>query len=203
MPRPEIFAPFPESMKKAPVATAIRSTMLIVSREALKECGHFAAYSRHLSAAAQPRLEHLVAGVWLPLELGEAHYLACDALSLSLKDQREIGGRTLSRLRETLMGTMAKTLGSSGIVSLWDVLQRYHVFYERSFSGGGTRVSKVGPKDALLEVGGLPLARIPYLRHAYGGLLSEGARFFHPSSHVAEVARLCSNTTLGFRISWV
>jgi hypothetical protein len=203
MPRPEIFVPYPETMKTAPVTTGVRSTTLIVSREALKERGHFAAYSRHLPREAQARLEQAVAGVWLPLELGEAHYLACDALSLSLTEERELGGQTLSRLRDTLLGTMAKTLGASGIVSLWDVLQRYHVFFERSFSGGGSRVWKVGPKEALLEISGLPLARIPYLRHAYGGLLSEGARFFYPSSRVAEVARLCSDTTLGFRVSWV
>jgi hypothetical protein len=203
MPRPEIFAPFPESMMTAPVTTGIRSTMVVVSREGLKERGHFAEYARLLSADVQTRLEQAVAGTWLPIEIGEAHYLACDALSLTLNERRELGGRSLKRLRETLMGTMAKTLGASGIVSLWDVLQRYHVFYERSFAGGGTRVWKAGPKEALLEVGGFPLARISYLRHAYGGLLTEGARFFNPSSLVAEVPRLCTDTSLGFRISWV
>jgi hypothetical protein len=101
------------------------------------------------------------------------------------------------------MGTMAKNLASAGIVSMWDVLRRYHTFFAANFKGGGSRVWRVGPKDALLEICGFPLARIPYLRNAYGGLLGEGARFFVTTSLVAEVPRLRSDTSLGFRVSWV
>jgi hypothetical protein len=203
MAKPELIVPFPEALRSVPVATGIRSTTVITSRRGIKERGYFEKYKRSLSAQSEAALEQAVAGVWLPMELGVDHYLACDALGLGLSEQRELGGLALRRLRDTLMGTMAKNLGSAGIVSLWDVLRRYHTFYEANFKGGGSRVWKVGPKDALLEIAGLPLARIPYLRHAYGGLLSEGARFFHPTSHVTEVPRLCGDTSLGFRVAWV
>jgi hypothetical protein len=190
-------------MAAAPVATRVRSTMLIVSREGLKARGYFDEYNKHLDAATRAQLEQTVAGVWLPFAIAEAHYLACDALKLSLTEQRDLGGISLRSQRETLMGTMAKSVASAGIVNLWDVLARYNVFYARFFSGGGPRVWKVGPKEALLEICGLPIARIPYLRNAYGGLLNEGARFFHPSSFVAEMPRLRTAESFGFRISWV
>ena len=203
MAEPELFVPFPESIRTAPLTTAIRSTTIITSRRGLKERGYFDAYKKHMPVASEGALEHTVAGIWLPIELGADHYAACDALMLSRTEQRELGGLALRRLRDTLMGTMAKSLGSAGIVSMWDVLRRYHTFFAVNFKGGGSRVWKVGPKDALLEIAGLPLARIPYLRHAYGGLLGEGARFFVKTSLVAEVPRLCSDTSLGFRVSWV
>jgi hypothetical protein len=199
----ELFVPFPESMRTAPETTAIRSTTVIVSRQGLKERGYFDEYKKHISAESEAALEAAVAGVWLPIALGADHYVACNALKLSLSEERELGGLALRKLRDTLMGTMAKTLGAAGIVSLWDVLRRYHTFFAANFRGGGSRVWKVGPKDAILEISGLPLVRIPYLRHAYGGLLNEGARFFLTTSHVAEVPRISGNLSIGFRVSWV
>src|SRR5258706_8484132 len=187
MAEPELYVPFPESIRTAPRTTAVRSTTVITSRRGIKERGYFEEYKKHISVSSEGALEHAVAGLWLPIELGLDHYRACDALSLGLNEQRELGGLALRRLRETLMGTMAKSLASSGIVSMWDVLRRYHTFFAANFQGGGSRVWKVGPKDAILEIAGLPLARVPYLRNAYGGLLNEGARFFVTTSLVVEV----------------
>jgi hypothetical protein len=203
MAEPELFVPFPDSMQTAPLATAVRSTTIVMSRKGIKERGYFDEYRKHLSAEAEATLAQSVAGVWLPIDLGAEHYLACDALKLGPIEQRELGGLAMRHFRNTLMGTMARNLGSAGFISLWDVLRRYHAFYESSFQGGGTRVWKVGPKDAILEVHGLPLARISYLRQAYLGLLGEGAKFFLTTSLVAEVPRLCTERTLGFRVSWV
>ena len=107
MGQPELFVPFPESIRSAPVATAVRSTMLITSRRGIKERGYFDQYKRHIPAASESTLEQAVAGVWLPIALGIDHYRACDALHLKLAEQRELGGLALRRLRETLMGTMA------------------------------------------------------------------------------------------------
>ena len=203
MPERELFVPFPESMRTAPETTAVRSTTVIVSRQGIKDRGYFEEYKKNLPAKSEAELEAAVAGVWLPIELGIDHYVACDRLKLGVLQEREMGGLALRKLGDTMMGTMAKSLGSAGIVSLWDVLRRYSMFFSANFRGGGSRVWKMGPKDAILEVCGFPLARVPYLRHAYGGLLGEGARFFLTSSYVAEVPRLCTPTTLGFRVSWV
>jgi len=199
----ELFVPFPESMRAQPLTTAVRSTTLIMSRRGVKDRGYFDEYKKHISVTSEAALEQTVAGVWVPIAIAADHYRACDALHLSLNEQRELGGLALRRLRDTLMGTMAKSLGSAGIVSMWDVLRRYHTFFAASFNGGGSRVWKVGPKDALLEIAGFPLASIPYLRNAYGGLLHEGARFFVRTAHVTEAPHLRADTSLSFRVAWV
>ncbi|HEY2517254.1 MAG TPA: hypothetical protein VGI39_40555 [Polyangiaceae bacterium] len=203
MPERELFVPFPDSMRTAPETTAVRSTTIIVSRQGIEDRGHFGEYKKHLPADSEAELEAAVAGIWLPIQLAIDHYVACDRLQLGVLAERELGGLAVRKLGDTVMGTITKGFGSAGIVSLWDVLRRYSLFFSANFRGGGSRVWKVGPKDAILEICGFPLARVPYLRHAYGGLLSEGARFLVTTSHVAEVPRLCTPTTLGFRVSWV
>jgi hypothetical protein len=80
-PRETVLA-LPAPADRVPVATAIRSTTLVSSMAALRAAGLVDRYFGLLPAEHAPVVRGLVAGEWLPMEVGMAHYGAVEALQL-------------------------------------------------------------------------------------------------------------------------
>jgi hypothetical protein len=197
-----VIVPFPPSLEQAPAATRIRSTLLVSSLRALRRRELFDSYARFVAPEQVETITSAVAGIWLPIDLGVAHYRACDALRLPLSEQLLIGAEVVREMQQTFLGTLVKLSASAGVTP-WAGLRKFSTIYERMFDGGGVCITQLGPKDARAEVVGLPLASIGYFRNAYRGFIQAGCEFFSARVYVVEATKFCSSTTVGYRVSWV
>jgi len=158
-------------------------------------------YFELLPARHHDAVRTCFAGVWLPIELGLAHYEACDALGLSTLEQFAIGKEVGLKIQGTFLGTMVKLAKRTGVTP-WLCLGQYQRLYDRLFVGGGVIVTRLGPKEARIEGLGLPLSRIPYFRTAFRGLNEASCELFCAKAYVKEIAELCTPMSIGFRVSW-
>lgn len=198
----EIIVPFSSALKTSPVATACRSTPLMASLGAIQRHGLYARYKANIAAQTLSAIESAVAAMWLPIDVGLAHYAAVEALNLPVQQQLEIGGEVVLKIQQTLFGTVIRAARASGTLSAWTVLARFGFIYDRSFLGGGAQVTQVGPKDARFDVVGLPLARVIYFRNAYRGFIRAGTELFTSRVFVTDLTRPAAKDHLVFRVAW-
>ena len=150
--------------------THLRSTLLQSSLHALRERGHFDAWAAAIDPIHRANILEAVGPAWLPLEVGIAHYQACDALALPQQELLQIGQAVGSRVRATFLNTVTKTMNQTG-VSLWTFVPQFGRLWGRLFMGGSAMIAKAGPKDVQLDLRGLSLTRFAYFRHAFSGLV--------------------------------
>ena len=89
----EPFVDFPGGRAAVAPLTHLRSTLLGASILALKHHGLYERYLAQLPDARRDEILLAVAGQWLPIELGEIHYNACDAMGLPEDEIVAIAGR--------------------------------------------------------------------------------------------------------------
>ena len=173
----ETVVPLSSPRERLGPVTQFRSTMLTTSLNALRDHGYGDRYFELLPARHHDTVRTCFAGVWLPIDLGLAHYEACDALGLSTLEQFAIGKEVGLKIQGTFLGTMVKLAKSAGVTP-WVCLGQYQRLYDRLFVGGGVIVTRLGPKEARMEGLGLPLSRIPYFRTAFRGLNEASCELF-------------------------
>ncbi len=140
----------------------------------------------------------------IPLAVGIAHYETCDRLGLSLEAQKDIGSDVSRRIHETFLGVLVKMVKGVGVTP-WTVLGKGNQLFGRIVKGGGLQVTKLGPKDALIEIARLPLLEIPYFRTAAQGIYQVAVGMFAERAHVRFVAaqsRVPGELTT-LHVSWV
>jgi hypothetical protein len=201
--RQEVLVPFPPTLAEEPAATHCRGTLLIASRKGLQRQGHLERYRAHLAPQHDMTIASSVAAMWLPIELGVAHYRACDALDLPEAEQLELGAAVVHELQRTFIGTLVRAAGKGAGITAHVGLEKFFSVYARSFKGGGGRMVRVGPKDVRVEFVGNAFAAIPYFRVAYRGFLTAGCEFFAQRVVTAELDAYRSPTTMAYRIAWV
>jgi hypothetical protein len=145
---------------------------------------------------------HSVAGVWLPTEVALEHYRAVEELALPTAEQLDIGRNVAHRLEGTFLGTVIKMSASVGVTP-WLGLERFGRIYDRLFVGGGCAIFKVGPKEARIEMVGVPLAAIAYFRVGLRGMTEAGCELFCKKAYAHEIPRLCSANVVTIRVAWV
>ena len=64
-------------------------------------------------------------------------------------------------------------------------------------------VSRVGPKDAMIEYRGMPPCRYAYFREAFRGANHAGIGLFAKSVYVHEVPKRRSDEGMALKCSWV
>jgi hypothetical protein len=193
----ETVVPFPSGRAQLPLH--VRSTLVASSIRSLRERGAFDRYAAVLEQPWKNTILESVAGVWLPLEAGAAHYRACDAVGFSVADQLAIGREVGARIQGTFLGTMIRAAKGVGATP-WVGFQSTHKLYSRLFDGGGCRVMKLGPKDARLEIAGNPLVQVAYFRNAMRGLWQVAVELFCEKAYVTEVA--LGDTDYQVKVSW-
>jgi hypothetical protein len=199
----ELIVPFPAPPGKIALASSCRGTLLASSLRALESGGHLPRYFELLPPSDVPAIQSLIAGQWIPIDLAIAHYTACDRLDLNTDEQVRMGTLVADRINKTFLATVMKLVHESGVTP-WVGLKQFGRIFARLFVGGGTSVIKVGPKDARIEIVGLPLSKIAYFRNGYRGVIRAGFQLFGVRSpYVTLLPTLCSATTLGFRAAWV
>jgi hypothetical protein len=143
-----------------------------------------------------------VAGLWLPMDVGLAHYTAADRLGFSMEEQAGIGAEVSHKIHDTFLGVVMKMATNAGVTP-WTLLPKGNQLYGRIFQGGGgTRVVKLGPKEARAEIVGVPILAVPYFRHALRGLYQAAMSVFCTRCYAHEVGR-GSPTSTTLKLSWV
>src|SRR5205823_11657273 len=129
-------------------------------------------------------------------EVGAAHHTACNTLVPDFDDQVAIGAEVSEKIHGTFVGVVVKMAHNAG-VNPWTLLPKGNQIYGRLFrGGGGTRIVKLGPKEARAEIAGTPLLSIPYFRNAIRGIYQAGIALFCARVYVKEVPKLATPTSV-------
>jgi len=196
---PDIILPLPATF--GPVKR-VRSTLLISSCAALRERGSLPAYLAALPPEYHAPIVEAVAGVWIPIEVAQAHYNACGTLGLTQDVQVVMGRQVGARMHGTLLGTVVRMAKEAG-VSPWTVLPQFQRFWMRAFDGGAFYAEKLGPKEVHLEVQKVPLVDCTYFRVGLSGLIMGVLDLFCQKSYVQERgARKRTPGSAIFRVQW-
>jgi hypothetical protein len=198
---PEIVVPFTMPRECVAPATAARSTLIASSLKSIRERGLLDRYLLLLDPVWREPLMQAVAGVWLPIDAGVAHYQACGALGLTSAEQFAIGREVGERVNGTFLAAMVRAAKTVGVTP-WNALGYSGRLYARVFAGGGICVSRVGPKEALCEIVRNPVAGVPYFRSALRGVYTVACELFCAKAYVHEVAARVTETSCSMRMSW-
>ena len=152
--------------RHGPVVSHIRGIVLVKSMENLRRTGLFERYQRELPSSLRERLEFTIAPSWVPIEVGEEHYAACDRMLLTEGEISELGALMASSMSDTLLSTLVKVTRRAGIESMWSALKQNDRIWDRMYQGGSVTILQTGPKDLIMENRGISLARSRYWRSA-------------------------------------
>lgn len=199
----EVLVPFRNGATRdqVPVTTRFRSTWLSSSLRALRERELLDRYLSNLAPEYHEPVLSTVVGVWLPAEIGVAHYEACDRLGLGEPEQVAIGAEVGTHAQGTVL-SVAVSLAKDAGVTPWTILTRLPTVWHRIWIGGDVAVIRLGPKDCRLEVAGWPCSAVRYTRVAMRGVVGGLVQLFSAKAYVRELPRLCTHLTLGYRVSW-
>jgi hypothetical protein len=186
-----------DATQAAHECTSVRSTVLVSSIQALRTSGHYDAYAAKVDPSVKGRLVTLGAPAWLPIDLAQAHYRACDALGLPSDEVRRVSA-SLALVHVSGVDVLLRAARAGG-VSPWTIFSRAPTYWDRMYMGGRLVVHQDGPKDARLVVHGQSLAELAYWRAGFAGIVSALADSLSTRAYVNE-ARARGVAT--FAISW-
>jgi hypothetical protein len=149
--------------------TQIRGILLVKSVENLRAAGLFERYAAQLTPSLREQVEFAIASSWIPIEVAEEHYAACDRLGLTEQEIDRLGTLMAGSIGGTLMSALIKTTRGAGLDGMWTALKQCDRLWDRRYIGGGVTVIQTGPKDLILENHGISLAKS---RHWRSGLRS-------------------------------
>lgn len=184
----------------API-THVRSTLIASSLMALKERDLFSRYLERLPANLHESILQSVAGSWLPLEVGMAHYAAAEGLALSPQEQFEIGSSVAERVQNGMLGTLVRVAKTAGVTP-WTGLEQFQRLWDRLLQGGGGAVWRLGPKEARVEIHGVPMVSFAYFRNGWRGMFAGSGSLFVSKVYVTEIARKTTATSMALRVAW-
>lgn len=184
-------------------AYAVRSTMLQSSLTFLREKGYFERYCALIEPQHRATIVESLAPIWMPIEVGLAHYAACDALNLSAAEQKAIGESVGTRLQGTLLSSFMRGARESGIATPMFYLGRADRLYKRLIQGGSPQVKRTGPKDVEIELQGVRLTRSAYFRAAFLGMARASLAFFGASGFTKQLAFDAASDRFVISIAWV
>jgi hypothetical protein len=202
MPEPEVFLPLPFSRDRATVVSQVRSTLITSSVRALQTRGAFERYLTLLPKELHATITEVVAGVWVPYALAEAHYTACNQLGYGTHEFAEIGKDVGNRINGTMLSTAVRMAKGAGATP-WTIFAQYGRLWDRIFVGGGLMVRRIGPKEAHVEVVGQPLVKIPYFRSAQRAVCLGVIELFCRKAYAFDVPRSTTPTGTTYRFAWV
>ncbi len=197
--RGECILPLPVAELAVPPVTHVRSTLLRSSFDAIQGLGLRDAYLGRLAPEYHSAVQELVIGQWLPVEIALAHYGAIESLRLTDAQAFANGRLVADRIQNSYVGTLTKMLGTTA--TLWSGLPRLPGVWARTMQGGATSLYRLGPKDARVEVHGIPLARYAYFRQGLAGMFTSSLELVTRKVHCRAVA--VSPMRVDFLISWV
>lgn len=165
----------------------------------LRTAGRIEAYTAGLAPEARSNVFGVVPGSWIPVETALAHHRAIDNLRLAPSEQIALATGSGEKMQGALTGTILRMSRKVGVTP-WLLLPHSQRIWDRVCRGGDISVERVGPKEAVLRMVGLPLFSTSYFRVAIRYVLQSGLSLWCTRGYVTEVA--WSPTTVTFREAW-
>lgn len=190
----------PAPPTELPVARRIRGTVLASSLAAIDALGLGEPYFAALDEPHRETMRALPASEWHPMALGIAHYTAIESLGLAPEQARENGRRVADRVQGSYLVTLTKTLGLG--ITPWSLLGRMPSIVDRLLDGASCRVTRIGPKDARVEIHGAPIARFSYVRHGWAGMLEGGVELVARKAYVRDTSPPGTTTLAVLVVDW-
>jgi hypothetical protein len=181
--------------------THVRSTLIASSLQTLRELQYFDRYFERLPREHRDEILLALGPAWLPLETALAHYRACEALDLTEEQLGAIGTSVTTRLANTLIATFLRSTRAVG-GSPWLSLEQSDRMWSRLMRGGAVRVTRRGPKEAMVEVTGLALFELRYFSLAFRSALLGGALLFSKTAYLREQGKRRPHAMVAI-LSWV
>jgi hypothetical protein len=192
----EVIIPLPERVQPTHQA---RGLLISNSVLMLRERGLFDRYIEHVPSPKRDEVIGTTPGSWVPIEVAETHYRACNELGLSESEQFDLGHAAGLRIRSVVLASVAKVARAMGMEA-WSAFKQYPRMWSRSYLGGGVGVTRIGHKDARIDVVGFTLAYIPYVRNGFRGTNQAGFELFSKDVQMRELSS--SDDALAIRVTW-
>jgi hypothetical protein len=112
-----------------------------------------------LPEAYRDQILYALASSWVPVAVSTAHFERLDRIPLSdtqITRMAEPMAAGLLHDRFASLGRVARSHGAE--VGVWVGSKQSDRVFARMYNGGSIKVNQVGPKDAIIEVNGLPFA---------------------------------------------
>jgi hypothetical protein len=176
-----------------------RSTVLVGSIAVVRASDRWDAYVKALPSAQKEVLLHAVAATWIPIDAALAHYMTCDTLGFTPEQECANGRGTYDHAGGSIFGTVTKMARGVGVTP-WTLFAQLQRFWGRGYDGGGVSVTRLGPKEARIDVAEIPLAESRYYRNALRGLVIAASEMFCTKTYAREFPR--TYATVSYRIQW-
>lgn len=183
-----------------PVVKQVRGSLVVSSLQTLRELGHYDHYLANLAVEHREDVLATLALSWVSIDTAMAHYAACEALRLDAADNDKMVQHVAKRFVGTVFGTLMRAAQKAGVTPLVP-LEQFDRLWDRIFVGGALRVSRTGPKDAVVDARGVPLFRFRYFRVGYFGMTQGALLMFAKAIHGRILQSAGDNCSITF--SWV
>ena len=158
-------------------ATHVRSTLLQQSLRAVRKRGYFQRWETYVDPTYRDVIVNAIAPSWVDIDVGLAHYMACDRFDLDDETLAQIGEGVGGQLQTTLVAAAARMAMASGLVSQDMISQCFYKLWPRLFQGGSLNITYQG-KTVTIEMRGAVLSQSRYFRGTVVGNVRSGARLF-------------------------
>lgn len=196
----EVFLPFrsptPRPLEK------VRSTLILNGIQTLRAHGHYARYLDLLETDTRSEIVSLIAGTWIPVELALSHYWAADRLDLGSSAIESIGAEVADRVYKSVLSTIP-ALSKKGDATPWTAMSLSQKNNDVNWKGSDIVIYKEGPREAIYEWAGQPMAVVPYFVRSWGGFLRALIGLFCTKASYRLMNERCSPTTISIRLSWI
>lgn len=188
------------SLERTPLATHLRGTVLASSLAAIEALGLRDDYFATLAPERHDAIRGLVVNDWIPMELALAHYGALETMGLAGEVARDNGRKVADRVQRSYLATLVRALGVG--ITPWSILPRTQSVLDRLLLGSTVAVTKLGPKDARIEMHGIPIARFAYVRSGWAGMIEGGVDLVCRKSFVKDVSPRRTETVALYLVTW-
>jgi len=179
--------------------TQARSTLIVSGIQTLRAHGVYDLYSELLSPDLRQDMMSLVAGLWIPWTLALEHYRTMDKLALPKSTIETIGAEVAERGSKTTM----TSLPSGTDRTPWRMLLMSHRNLDTNWKGSDMKVTKEGPRQAILVWAGQPCASVPYFVTSWGAFIRARTALYCTSASHRVLTEACTPTTIAIELSWV
>ena len=179
--------------------THVRSSAIVTAQSLLRESGKLADYTEGLPPEVRPAVFGIIPGSWVPIDTALAHHRAMDTLRLPPSEQMALATGSGEKMRGALTGTILRMSREVGVTP-WTLMPHSQRIWDRMCRGGDISVERIGPKEAMVRMYGLPLLSCSYFRVAIRCVLQSGLAMWCTRGYVTEVE--WSPTTVTFREAW-
>lgn len=188
------------ALDRTPLATHLRGTVLASSLSAIEGLGMRDDYFATLAPEHHDAIRGLVVNDWIPMALALAHYGALETMGLAGEVARDNGRKVADRVQKSYLATLVRALGVG--ITPWSILPRTQSVLDRLLLGSTVAVYKVGPKDARIEMHGIPIARYAYVRSGWSGMIEGGLDLVCRKSFVKDVSARRTETIACYLVTW-